>query len=161
MTGASHVWSLRALGTLASAALIVILLDVLAAIRPGSWLAIPDLAALELTVLLALAIAASATVHRGRSALQLDGWARSCGWRGLLERFALIWCMSLMAVLGVLPGLALDLGPPALWPVVVIALATLAARVASSEPARRVAWLLCTSYGLTAAVALVTVRRIL
>jgi hypothetical protein len=128
--------------------------------RTGTWLAVPDLAALELTVVVALGVAVSSLVAGGRRALRLETWTRVAGWRGRLERLALLWCASLAAVLGVLPGLALSLGPPALWPLALIALAVLVSRILGSESPRRVAWLLCTTYGLAATSSLVVVRHV-
>lgn len=154
------VWLLRVVGAVASAAIVLVATEATMAMRSRAWLAVPDLAALELTVIAALAVTATSTVTWGRRALRLDMWTRGRGGRGWLERLALIWGASLAAVLGALPGLALGLGPPALWPLALAAIAMLIARAMGSESPRRVAWLLCASYGLSAASTLVVVRHV-
>jgi len=156
----SCVWLLRCIGLVASAGLVLVTAEAVTAIRVGSWLAVPDLATLELTVVAALGVTTTSVVAIGRRAFHLEAWTRVPGWRGRLERLALLWCTSLAAVLGALPGFALELGPPAGWPLVLVALAALAARALSSEPPRRVVWLLCTSYGLAATSSLVIVRHV-
>jgi hypothetical protein len=156
----SSVWLLRCIALVASAGLVLVVAEAGAAMRAGSWLVVPDLAALELTVTAALGVAAIPILARGRRALQLEAWTRLPGWRGWLERLALLWCASLAAVLGALPGLALGLGPPAVWPLALLVLTTVAVRTLGSEPPKRVAWLLCTSYGLVAISSLVLVRHV-
>ncbi|MGE5182107.1 MAG: hypothetical protein ACM31C_08595, partial [Acidobacteriota bacterium] len=116
-------WLLRVVGAVAAAALVFV---VASAARAGAWLAVRELAALETTVVVALAVAATAIAARGRRAFALDGWPRAPGWRGVAGRIALVWCAALAAVLGVLPGLALDLGPACAWPPALVALAGLA-----------------------------------
>jgi hypothetical protein len=156
----SGVWLLRCIGLVASAGLVLVTAEAGTAIRAGSWLAVPDLAALELTAAAALGVAATSVLAKGRRALHLEAWTRVPGWRGRLERLALLWSTSLLAVLGVIPGFALELGPPAGWPLVLVALAAFAARALGSESPRRVVWLLCTSYGLAATSSLVIVRHV-
>ena len=143
-------WLLRGIGVLAAVGLLVVGREAFVAMCAGSWLAVRDLAELEVTVLAALAVAAAAAVLRGRRALELDEWP-PMPWAA---RVVLLWGMSLAAVLGVLPGLALGLGPPAAWPVALVAVALLVSR------SRRIAWLLSTSYGLAAAATLVAVRHV-
>jgi hypothetical protein len=159
------IWLLRSIGALASAAIVLVAgeaaMAMAMAMRTRAWLAVPELAALEVTVVAALAVAATSVLARGRRALRVDTWTRVPGWRGWVERLALIWCASLAALLGALPGLALGLGPPALWPPALVALAMVAARARGSESPRRVAWVLCATYGLTAAATLFVVRHVL
>lgn len=155
------VWLLRCVGLIATAGLTLVVAGAAAAIRASAWRAVPDLAALELTVVAALGVSTAAAFARGRRALRLEDWTRAPGWLGRIEQLALLWAVSLAAVLGVSPGLALDLGPPALWPLVLVTLAALAARALGATPPRRVAWLLCTSYGLGAASTLLLVRHII
>ncbi len=156
----SSVWLLRCIALVASAGLVLVVVEAGAAMQAASWLAVPDLAALELTVMAALGVTAMPLLARGRRVLQLEAWTRLPGWRGRLERLALLWCASLAAVLGALPGLALDLGPPAVWPPALVLLAVVAVRTLGSEPPRRVAWLLCASYGLAATSSLIVVRHV-
>jgi hypothetical protein len=151
------IWLLRCIGAFALAALVLVVFE---AMRAPAWLPVPDLATLELTVVAALGVTATCVVARGRRAFELDTWTRTPGLRGWAERIVLLWCASLAATLGALPGLALGLGPPGLWPLALVALAMLVARTFGAELARRVAWLLCTSYGLTAALSLVVVRHV-
>lgn len=156
----SAVWLLRCIGVVATAGLILVIAGALAAVRAGAWRAIPDLAALELTVVAALGVAAASVLARGRRMFRLDAWTHAPGWPGRLEQLILLWCVSLSAVFGALPGLALDLGPPAVWPLILVTLSAVAARVLGSTPPWRVVWLLCTSYGLVAASSLLMVRRV-
>jgi hypothetical protein len=157
MMNRGGVWLLRGGGIVAAAGAIVVVVET----KLSTWLAVPELATLEATVVVALGVTATSLAHRGRRAFQLDTWPRAPGWRGRLERLALLWCASLAAVLGVLPGLALDLGPPALWPIALVAVAMIVAWVVGAESPRRVAWLLCASYGLAATASLVVVRHVL
>lgn len=159
MTGAVR-WLLRLVGAVAVVALAVAVGETTMAVRAGAWLAVPDLAALELTVVAALSVAAASLLASGRRAFQLETWTGPVGWRGWSERLALVWCMSAAATLGALPGLALGLGPPALWPLALVTLAMLAARVVRVESPRRVAWLMCVSYGLAASSSLLIVRHV-
>jgi hypothetical protein len=160
MTGTkprSGSWLLRSIGLVAALGCVFVIFRMAAAMRAGSWLAVPELAALELTVVAALGVAAMPIVARGRRVLCLEAWVRAPGWRGQWERLALIWCASLAAVLGVSPGFALGLGPTAVWPPGLIALGSITASTVGSERLWRVAWLLCTSYGLAATASLVVV----
>ncbi len=149
------VWLLRGIGAVATTGCVLVTTE---AVIGGAWLAVPELAALELTVVASLCVAAMSTSERGRRLLALDAWPRARGWTGRMERVALVWCAALAVVLGVLPGLALELAPPYAWPPALVALAALAAR---TEARRRVVWLLCTSYGLAATASLVVVRHVL
>jgi hypothetical protein len=157
----SGAWLLRVVGLSAAVGLGLVAAGIGAALRAGTWLAVPDLAALELTVVAALGLTTTSLLAAGRRALQLDRWAGAPGWRGRLQRPVLLWCASLAAVLGALPALALELGPPAIWPLGLIALATIAARAIAGAPPSRVAWVLCCSYGLAATASLVIVRHVL
>lgn len=152
----SGVWLLRWVGLVAAVGLVVAIADSVRAMRAGAWLAIPDLAMLELTVVVALGVATASSFAVGRDAFELEAWT-SMDW---IERLAILWCTSLAALLGAFPGLALGLGPPAVWPVGLIGLATGSIRAIGSQSPRRIAWLLCTSYGLAALASLVLVRRI-
>lgn len=154
------LWLLRCIGASAAAAMVFVTVEAAMTMRTKAWFAVPDLAALELTVIAALGVAATSVVSRGRRGLRVETWTRVPGWRGWLERLALLWCASLAAALGALPGLALGVGPPALWPVALVALAMCAAWALGSESPRRVAWLLCASYGLTATSTLGVVRHV-
>lgn len=154
------IWLLRCIGVVAAVGFVFVAAEASVTMRTGTWLVVPDLAALELTVLAALGVAVSSVIARGRSAFRLETRTRAAGRRGHLERIALLWCASLAAVLGALPGLALGLGPPALWPLALVALAVLVSRTLGSESPRRVAWLLCATYGLAATSSLVVVRHV-
>jgi hypothetical protein len=135
-------------------------MHVATALGHGAWFAVPELATLESTVIAALAIAAAGLFARGRRALHVDTWQPVERKRAWLQRIVLIWCAALAAVLGVFPGLALDLGPPAAWFPALVMLAAVAVSAIGSESPRRVVWLLCTSYGLAAATALAVVRHV-
>jgi hypothetical protein len=154
------VWLLRCIGVTALAALVLVGAEAVMAMRAHVWLAVPDLAALEVTVIAALAAAATSAVARGRRAFRLETWTAGRGWRDRFDRVALIWCASFAAALGVKPGLALGLGPPAIWLLALIAVATCVARARGSEAPRRVAWLVCASYGLAASATLIAVRHV-
>jgi hypothetical protein len=155
------IWLGRVPGALAAGGFILVAIRAGSALRAGTWSVVGELAALELTVLGALAVAATSIAPRGRSALRLDASTPVAGRRAWLERIALLWCMSFAAVLGVFPGLALGLGHPAIWPCAFVALVLVAASVFATESPRRIAWLLCTSYGLAAVTTLTVVRHVI
>jgi hypothetical protein len=160
MTG-SAPWSVRVLGLLAIVGFGSIAVRVGSSVAQGSWLAVSELAALEVTVAAALALAAAGVFGPGGRMLQLDTWPAVIGVRAWLQRAAVLWCMSLAALLGVFPGLALGLGPPAAWPPALLAVVVFAASALGARSPRRIAWLLCTSYGLAAATSLGVVRHVL
>jgi hypothetical protein len=114
-----------------------------------SWLAVGDLAMLELVVLASLLVACSPLIPRLRRLLHA-GDPPSERWA---PRLVLVLAASVAAVLGVMPGLGLDLGPPALWP---LGLAAIVAALGG----RRALWVVCTSHGLAAAATLVIVRYV-
>jgi hypothetical protein len=149
------------LGVVAAMLLVFVAAETGVAIYAGTWSGDWHLATLELTVVSALAVSSLASQARGRRVLELGSWTEPCGRRAWLERLALLWLVSLALMLGVLPGLALDSGQPAVWPVALVVLATLLGRYAVAEHSKRIAWLLCTTYGITASLSLLAVRHLL
>ena len=88
----SGVWLLRCIAVAAFAALVLVIAEAGAASRAASWLAVPDLAALELTTIGALGVASISLTARGRRAIQLEAWTR--------RRFpAMSWTINWLAFL--------------------------------------------------------------